>query len=105
MAGCTLACRRRSVWRSVCGTACHHRCVWESRRDAADDADEVVLPRLDRFFCYVAAMIVRQPQLLSHSCGSDFRFVGFGYFIVQNLILGHDALLFHAFQYSVAGRY
>ena len=39
-------------------------------------------------------MVVRQRQLVSHFCGYDFRFVGFGCFIVQNLVLGHDALLF-----------
>ena len=68
----------------------------ESVGGAAENTNEVVLPRLEGFFGDVAAMIVGRDQLVRHVCGRDLSFVSSGDLIVKNLMGGNYALEPHS---------
>ena len=48
---------------------------WESIDRAAEDAEKIILPCLDRLFCNVMTMVVERDQLVSHVGGVDFGLV------------------------------
>ena len=57
----------------------------------------MVLPSLNGPLCNITAVVVRRYQLIQHTQLSDIIFVGLGDFVVEDLVRGRDALLFHSF--------
>ena len=62
---------------------------------AAQNANEVIFPGLDGFFGEVAAVIIWWHELKSHVGGLDFVAIKSQNFVVEDLVLRLDALVFH----------
>ena len=62
---------------------------------AAQDANEVIFPDLDGFFGKVAAVIIWWHELKSNVGGFDFVAIKSRDFVVEDLVLWLDALVFH----------
>ena len=67
----------------------------EGGRGAAEYTNEVIFPGLDGFLCKVATVIVWGYKLESHVGGLDFVSVERRYFVVEDLMIWLDALVFH----------
>ena len=62
----------------------------------------MVLPSLNGPLCNITAVVIQRYQLVRHARLSNLVLVGLEYFVVQDLVRGRDALLFHYFQTSAS---
>ena len=68
----------------------------KSSGGAAKDADEVIFPGLNCLLCDVSPVVVGGNNLIGHSRRSNLIFVALRYIVVEDLMLGDDALGLHA---------
>ena len=67
----------------------------ESVSGAAEHADEVIFPGLDRFLGYVSSVVIGRDQLVGHAGLNDGSFECCGGFIVEDLVARGQAAELH----------